>query len=116
MQRAPKQYIEDIVNAISMIEQYTMDMTSESFARNMLVKDAVLRNMEVISEAANHIDQFIKAQYPEINWQRLTGWRMLLIQTYFSLDYDDIWEIINEEILKAKLKFMRILIELSEIS
>ena len=42
MQRAPKQYIEDIVNAISMIEQYTMDMTSERFAQSMLVKDAAL--------------------------------------------------------------------------
>ena len=71
-------------------------------------KDAVLRNLEIIGEAANRIPVNIREQYNEIPWPQIVGLRNRLIHGYFVVDYNIVWEIIKNELpdLKAKIKEM----------
>jgi uncharacterized protein with HEPN domain len=57
--------------------------------------DAVVRNFEVIGEAANRIDQEFRDENPEIEWKRIRGFRNRIVHEYFGIDYEIVWEIIE---------------------
>lgn len=95
----------DIITAIQKIEKYTDNLTYENFIANELVKDAVVRNIEIIGEASNQIPDDFKAQHGNIPWNKLRGIRNRIVHDYFGVDHDIIWEIISNElnVLKADL-------------
>lgn len=55
--------------------------------------DAVVRNFEIIGEAANRVEQDFKDNNPEIEWQRIRGFRNRIVHDYFGIDYEIVWEI-----------------------
>jgi uncharacterized protein with HEPN domain len=57
--------------------------------------DAVVRNFEIIGEAANRIDISFKESNPEIEWNRIRGFRNRIVHEYFGIDYQIVWEIIE---------------------
>ena len=67
--RDPKLFIQDMIEAIEKIERYTSSMeTLDDFAKNEMVVDAVLRNLEIIGEAAKYIPKDLRSKYSEIPW------------------------------------------------
>lgn len=60
--------------------------------------DAVIRNFEIIGEAANRVSEDFKAGHPEIEWRRIIGLRNRVIHEYFGIDYETVWKIRNENI------------------
>ena len=64
-------FVRDILDCIEKIEAYLADLSYDRFLRDDRTKDAVVRNLEVIGEAAKQIPDHIKAKYPEIPWQRV---------------------------------------------
>jgi uncharacterized protein with HEPN domain len=75
MSRDFKVYIDDILECISKIKFYTAGMSYESFLDDIKTIDAVLRNLEVIGEAAKGIPGDIRRDIPEIEWQKVIGLR-----------------------------------------
>jgi len=73
-----------------------------------MVKDAVLRNLEIIGEASKNIPEEIRYRYSDIPWSEMARLRDRIIHKYFSVDYEIIWDIINNElpVLKRKLKLV----------
>ena len=57
--------------------------------------DAVVLNFEIIGEAANRIDQDFRDNNPEIEWNRIRGFRNRVVHEYFGIDYKIVWEIIE---------------------
>jgi uncharacterized protein with HEPN domain len=64
--------------------------------------DAVIRNLEVIGEAATYIPEEIKVKYSEIPWAKMRGIRNLLIHEYFGVDIDVVWETIQKDLEPLK--------------
>jgi uncharacterized protein with HEPN domain len=94
--RDPTVRIYDIVEAIERIEKYTEGMTFEHFRHNSLVVDAVVRNLEVIGEAAARIpDGYLPDTIP-INSMR--GMRNLLIHEYFNISLQIVWETLQNDL------------------
>ena len=60
--------------------------------------DAVVRNFEIIGEAANHIGADFKIRNPELEWKRIRGFRNRIIHEYFGIDFEIVWTIIEEDI------------------
>ena len=60
--------------------------------------DAVVRNFEIIGEAANKVSNDFKAQHPEIEWRRIIGFRNRIIHEYFGIDYKNLWKIKEQNI------------------
>lgn len=58
--------------------------------------DTVVRNFEIIGEAANQIDQDFRDSNPEIEWNRIRGFRKRIVHEYFGIDYEIVWQIIEE--------------------
>ena len=73
-----KMRVEDILSCIEKIETYTRDMTVEQFSQDNKTVDAVIRNFEIIGEAAGHIPLEIQEKYPEVAWLEMRGMRNIL--------------------------------------
>lgn len=108
--RTPKLFVEDMLLAIERIEKYCKNINSfEEFSENDLIIDAVLRNLEVIGEAAGNIPQDIREKYSEIPWKRIVGLRNVIIHGYFTVDLGIVWTIITKQLpgLRKTLEKMK---------
>ena len=104
-------FISDILESIEKIERYTLGVSYEEFMKDDKLKDAVVRNLEIIGEAANYIPDEIKVKYKDIPWRQIVGLRHRLIHGYFVVDYDIVWNIIIKDIPRLKTAIKRILEE-----
>ena len=67
--------------------------------------DAVVRNLEVLGEAARQMPEDFVAKHPEVPWRTIAGLRNRIVHDYFGLDLEIIWQIISQDLppLKAQL-------------
>lgn len=96
--RSAQVYLDDILEAITKIQRYTEGMNMQSFSASSLVIDAVIRNIEVIGEAAKNLPEEIKEHHPEVPWSQIIGTRNKVVHQYFGVDLDIIWHTLQEEL------------------
>lgn len=90
--------IEHILAAIAKIQRYTQGMTEESFAADERTVDAVIRNFQVIGEAARHVPQDVQTRYQEIPWSLMQGMRHVLVHDYDAVKLEVVWRTIQEKL------------------
>ena len=90
--------LDDMLQSAHKIRRYTQGFDINSFMSDDKTKDAVVRNFEIIGEAANRIDPDFQELNPEIDWKRIRGFRNRIVHEYFGIDYEIVWEIIEEYI------------------
>ncbi len=91
-------YIEDIVKALEKIEKFTSGMNYEEFVKDERTVDAVLRNFEVIGEAAKNVPEDVKEQHDKLPWREMAGMRDKLIHGYATVDLQIIWKTVTSDI------------------
>lgn len=96
--RDSKLLLLDIKESIEKIKRYTLGISFEDFINDTKTCDAVIRNFEIIGEAANRLNDEIKEKYPLINWHRIRGFRNRIVQDYMGVDYNIVWTIIQSDI------------------
>ena len=84
-------YLEDILTAIKRIFEYIEGYTFINFKQDYKTVDAVIRNFEIIGEAAKSLPKDIKDQYPEVPWSEMYLLRNKISHEYFGVDYEIIW-------------------------
>jgi len=95
MPRDYKLYLQDILEACGKIQAYTSGHGLESFKADSKIFDAVLRNLEVIGEAAKNVPEEVQNRETQIGWKRIKGLRTILAHAYFGVDAEIVWDIIN---------------------
>lgn len=102
-------YLEDILQAITKTRNYVAGATRESFAQDSMRIDAVIRNLEIIGEAAKMIPESIRDEYPNIEWKKIAGLRDILAHHYFEVDLDIVWDILQNKLptLERELRAKR---------
>jgi uncharacterized protein with HEPN domain len=90
--------IEDILDSINLIEQYTKGMDKPAWKKDRKTIDAVIRNIEIIGEAASHIPDQVQQQHPDTPWFLMKGMRNILIHEYFGVDIDVLWKTVHEDL------------------
>ena len=108
-ERSVSLYIADIKDAIKKIEKYTKGLTLNSFGKDAKTIDAVVRNIEIIGEAAKHIPHEIRLKYVQVPWKEIIGARSKMIHEYFGVDTDILWKTIKEDIpfLKKQISTLK---------
>jgi uncharacterized protein with HEPN domain len=90
--------LEDILESTKKILSYTQGMSFDDFISDDRTIDAVVRNFEVIGEAANRVPEDFKSEHPEVEWRRMTGLRNRIIHEYFGVNYATVWKVKEENI------------------
>lgn len=96
--RSDADYLADIEESAVKIVSYTSSMSYEDFCDDSKTIDAVIRNLEVIGEAAKNISEPLKLQSPYVSWRGMAGLRDRLIHNYFGVDIEIVWKITFDEI------------------
>jgi uncharacterized protein with HEPN domain len=107
--RETKLLLSDIIESIDKIKRYTLGYTFEEFLNDSKTSDAVVRNFEIIGEAANRIPEEIRDQNNQINWHRIKGFRNRIVHDYMGVDYNIVWSIIHNDIDRLRSDISKVL-------
>ena len=91
--RQLKLLLEDILESAEKITTYTQSLTYEEFIADSKTIDAVIRNFEIIGEAANRLPDDFREINEQIDWHKIRGLRNRIVHNYFGIDYSIIWTI-----------------------
>ena len=102
-------YLSHILEAVERISEYLQEADYESFLKNTMMADAVIKNFEIIGEAANNVSDDFKQNHPELPWLDMGDMRNKLIHEYFGIDMKIIWDTCQNDLPKLEQQLERIL-------
>ena len=108
MKRNLNLFIEDIIESINAIEEFSKNTNKEELFSNRLKQSAIIRELEIIGEAVKNIPKFFREKYPKIQWNKIAGMRDVIIHGYFRVDLDAVWNVIKEDIPILKKQISKI--------
>lgn len=98
MSRDWRIYLDDIEEGCDKVRRFTSGMTAAEFQQDERTRDAVLRNLEMIGEAAKHIPDNIRQAMPDVEWRKIAGLRDMIAHAYFGIDENIIWDIVENKV------------------
>ena len=98
--------LEHIVQAIERIKRYTLGKRFDDLVKDDMMYYAVVKNIEIIGEAANLLTNEFKSEHPDTQWKLITGMRNYIVHEYFQVDNTVIWDVIQNDLpyLEAQIK------------
>lgn len=112
MTKTPTIYVNDILSAVRRVQTYTKGMSRADFGSDELRQDAVIRCLEIISEASRRLPEAIKAQHPDIPWAKIAAIGNILRHEYQSVSTDVIWKVAETDLTGLRRAAERIKAEL----
>jgi uncharacterized protein with HEPN domain len=112
--RAWKFYLDDMLHFANKVKKYTLGMDRAGFEEDELKYDAILRNLELIGEAATRLPSDVRSRYTDIPWRQVIATRNRLIHGYLGIDNDTLWSIVEDDIDPLILGLRAILDSLME--
>jgi len=103
-----KLFLEDILESMNLIEEYVKGMSFDDFKEDRKTIDAVVRNFEIIGEAAKNIPENVRNNYKDIDWIGIIGLRNRISHEYFGIDFSIIWNIVEFELSVLKKEIQNI--------
>ena len=100
-ERQVEDSLQDMLEAARRIRLYTENTAFEQFEKDFKTQDAVLRNLEVLGEAAKNIPEDFRYKYPDLPWSEMARTRDVLIHHYFGVNLDVVWGITELELPKV---------------
>ncbi|MHB1351637.1 MAG: HepT-like ribonuclease domain-containing protein [Desulfobulbaceae bacterium] len=103
-------YLIHLSESIEKIESYTKGLDFSSFMQNTLIQDALLRNLQVLSESTQRLSEDFKMRHSEIEWYKIAGLRNILVHDYPGIDLETVWAVVSDKppelktVAKAALK------------
>ena len=94
-------YLQPIALAIQRIQRYVVGLSAAAFAADDKTQDAVLRNIEVIGEAAGNVQRHhadFAAAHAQVPWAVMVGMRNRVSHGYFAVDWDLIWATVQQDL------------------
>ncbi|MBU4317445.1 MAG: DUF86 domain-containing protein [Proteobacteria bacterium] len=98
MHRDIRLYLDDILDAISQIREYTSGINFETFQSDRKTQDAVVRNLEIIGEAAGHLPESTRAVAEDIEWRKIISLRNILAHEYFGVSLPIVWDVVENKL------------------
>ncbi len=109
MDKNPEIFLGHIIAAIEAIERYTCDINKNDFKFNDEKQNAVIRQFEIIGEAAKNIPAKFRKSYSNIPWSDIRGMRNKLIHEYFGVDLNSVWKTTKDDLPVLKNQIAEIL-------
>jgi uncharacterized protein with HEPN domain len=105
--RDPLLYLGHIHDALAAIAEYTA-LGREAFFGSKMMRDAVVRNIEIIGEAVKRLPQEVTDRAPEIPWRNVAGMRDVIVHDYFAIDDEIVWSVVERDLPKLRAAVERL--------
>ena len=112
--RGDQEFLCDLIEAIKRIEVYIEKTSYEIFLDDMKTQDAVIRNLEIIGEAIKNLSDDLRLKYKDVEWKKVAGLRDRIIHYYFGVNWEIVWDVIENKLPELKSKIESILKEASD--
>jgi len=96
--RSDREFLEDILEAIRRATAYVDDISYEAFLADLKTQDAVIRTLEIVGEATKRLSTATRESHPRVPWKTMAGVRDKLIHDYFGVNFDIVWQIVQNEL------------------
>lgn len=96
-------YLYHVLDAIDLIEEYTDEMSENEFLSNSMARDAVVRQIEIIGEAARNISDEFRDLHPNVPWGKMIGIRNKIIHEYFNVNFSIVWDTVQDDLPDLKI-------------
>ncbi|MBU4512606.1 DUF86 domain-containing protein [Patescibacteria group bacterium] len=97
-----KIYLQHIKEAIETIEDYLKGVDYNVFKKDKMIRDAVIRELQIIGEAANNFDKNFIKKHPEIPYRDMIDMRNFIIHEYFGVDVKTVWDTCQIDLKELK--------------
>ena len=91
-------YLLDMLIAARQVAKYASELSESDFRVNQLYQDAIIRELEIVGEAARHVSVDARAMHSRIEWEKVTGMRHRLAHDYRNVDLDIVWSVVATEV------------------
>jgi uncharacterized protein with HEPN domain len=96
--RADRDLLGDILEALRRARSYIAGQSYEQFLEDTKTQDAVIRTLEILGEATKRLSPSLRESHPEIPWKSMAGVRDKLIHDYFGVNFDIVWQIVQDQL------------------
>jgi uncharacterized protein with HEPN domain len=114
MKRDYRLYIEDILDSVVKIQQFTSGMKYEEFVKDEKTNTAVIHKLEIMGEATKNVPREVKVRYKNVPWNDMARMRDKLSHGYFGIRYEIVWKVIQEKLPEIKPIMENILKEIRD--
>ncbi len=111
-----RERVQDILDAVEEIQQFTAQLDSERFQNDVKTVRAVELDFIVIGEAATAIPDQVQERYPAVPWHLMRGMRNRLVHAYFAVDEQVMWDTVQNDLPVLKLALTDMLDNLSALA
>lgn len=105
--RDPKERLKDILEAIDAIERH-IDNRSD-FENNEILQVWAVHHLQIIGESARALPEHVRSRAPDIPWSKIIGMRNILVHSYFDIDIDIVWNVVQRDLPELKPKIEALL-------
>ncbi|MBW3654750.1 MAG: DUF86 domain-containing protein [Gemmatimonadetes bacterium] len=112
----PREYLRHILDEANYLVEQSRRLDRERFIDDPNMTRAFVRSLEIIGEASKQVPETFRAAYPHVQWRGMARLRDRLIHGYFGVDYNVVWDIIENDIPGLKEHMEAILADSSEES
>lgn len=107
-EKSDKVFLLHILESIEAIKEFSKDLTLEEFSTNRMINNAIIRELEIMGEAAKNISEDLKSENKDVDWRGIVGTRDKLIHYYFGIKTDLIFQIIMKDIPVLENQILKI--------
>ena len=107
-----RDYLVDMGDAVESICEFAGNMSYQEFCQDKKTIYAVTRCFEILGEAAKHIDEDVRINYPRVPWKMIAGMRDKLIHEYFGIALEIVWSAVQDDVPELKRDLAPVLEEL----
>ena len=109
--RKDRERLEHMLQAIGRILRYTNEKTYQDFVDDDMMYYAVVKNIEIIGEAANMLSTAFQVSHSETPWKMVKGMRNYIVHEYFQIDNIVVWDVVTNELATLQEQINRYLAE-----
>jgi len=103
-------YLIHISECIERIESYIREKDKQQFLDSSLIQDAIIRNLQVLSESTQRLSDAAKESMSEVDWFKIAGFRNVLVHDYLGIDIERVWNILEKDLPALKKAVQKMLV------